>query len=74
MALRISSADRGPLGEPGQPLFSLLAAGAGRYTAFGGGAPAVGSGGELLVGPGVSGGTRHQGAEIASKIVGKFRE
>lgn len=73
VALRISTADLGPLVEPGQPLFPLLAAGAGRYIAFGGGAPVVGSGGELLAGLGISAGTGDQDAEIASKIVGKYR-
>jgi uncharacterized protein GlcG (DUF336 family) len=73
VALRMSTVDLGPLVEPGQPLFPLLAAGAGRYIAFGGGAPIFGGSGEFLAGLGVSGGMSHQDAEIASTTVSKFR-
>ena len=66
VALRMKTADLGPLVEPGQPLFPLIAAGGGRYTAFGGGVPINGISGELLAGLGISGGTSQQDAAIAT--------
>lgn len=49
--------------EPGGPLFGLTFVAGGRFVAFGGGAPLL-SGGKVVAGVGVSGGTTEQDVEI----------
>jgi uncharacterized protein GlcG (DUF336 family) len=57
------TADLEPLVQPGQPLFSLLALGGGRFCAMGGGVP-LSRDGQLVAGVGVSGGTVDQDLSI----------
>jgi uncharacterized protein GlcG (DUF336 family) len=52
--VRLRTADLLPLVPPGQALFPLMSQG--RYSAMGGGAPLT-SGGEVVAGVGISGGT-----------------
>jgi uncharacterized protein GlcG (DUF336 family) len=52
--VRMPTADILPLVQPGYPLFPLMSQG--RYCAMGGGAPLT-SGGEVVAGVGISGGT-----------------
>ncbi len=57
------TADLFAMAQPGQPLFALVGLSGGRYCAMGGGVPLT-SGGALIAGIGVSGGTVDQDMEI----------
>jgi uncharacterized protein GlcG (DUF336 family) len=57
------TADLVPLVQPGAELFPLLAVSGGRYSAMGGGVPLT-SGGQVIAGVGVSGGTTAQDVAI----------
>jgi uncharacterized protein GlcG (DUF336 family) len=59
--VRMRTADLLPLVQPGQPLFPLMSQSS--YCAMGGGAPLV-SGGQVIGGVGVSGGTVEQDVAI----------
>jgi uncharacterized protein GlcG (DUF336 family) len=52
-----------PLVQPGQPLYPLIMASGGRYTAVGGGVPLTREG-QVIAGVGVSGGTTEQDIAI----------
>ena len=60
--VRMRTADLLPLVQPGQPLFPLMQL-RGSYCAMGGGAPLI-SGGQVIAGVGVSGGTVEQDVAI----------
>src|SRR5580704_11587055 len=57
------TADLVPLVQPGAELYPLLAVSGGRYSAMGGGVPLT-SGGQVIAGVGVSGGTTAQDVAI----------
>ena len=57
------TADLVPLVQPGAELYPLLAVSGGRYSAMGGGVPLT-SGGQVIAGVGVSGGTTAQDIAI----------
>ena len=57
------TADLVPLVQPGAELYPLLAVSGGRYSAIGGGVPLT-SGGQVIAGVGVSGGTTAQDIAI----------
>ncbi len=59
--VRMRTADLLPLVQPGQPLFPLMSQGS--YCAMGGGAPLI-SGGQVVAGVGVSGGSVEQDVAI----------
>lgn len=59
----LRTAELSPLVQPGQPLFPLTGLSDGRYCSTGGGAP-LKSGGEMIAGVGVSGGTVDQDVAI----------
>ena len=59
--VRMRTADLLSLVQPGQPLFPLMSQSS--YCAMGGGAPLI-SGGQVVAGVGVSGGTVEQDVEI----------
>jgi uncharacterized protein GlcG (DUF336 family) len=59
--VRMRTADLLPLLQPGQPLFPLMSQGS--YCAMGGGAPLI-SGGQVVAGVDVSGGTVEQDVAI----------
>jgi uncharacterized protein GlcG (DUF336 family) len=59
----IRTADLTPLVQPGQELFALMGLSGGRFCSMGGGAP-LNSGGQLVAGVGVSGGTVAQDVSI----------
>jgi uncharacterized protein GlcG (DUF336 family)/catechol 2,3-dioxygenase-like lactoylglutathione lyase family enzyme len=59
----LRTADLSPLVQPGQDLFPLMGLSGGRYCSMGGGAPLT-SGGQLVAGIGVSGGTVEQDVGI----------
>jgi len=58
-----STAELGPLVQPGQPLYALLAMAGGRFTAMAGGIPLKHEG-RVFAGVGVSGGTTDQDVAI----------
>lgn len=58
-----------PLVQPGQPLFPLSMVSAGRFCAMGGGVPLT-SGGQVVAGVGVSGGTVEQDIAIVEAALG----
>jgi uncharacterized protein GlcG (DUF336 family) len=64
--VRLRTADLLPLVQPGQPLFPLMSQG--RYCAMGGGAP-ITSGGEVIAGVGVSGGTVDEDVAILEAAI-----
>ena len=64
--VRMRTADLLPLVQPGYPLFPLMSQG--RYCAMGGGAPLT-SGGEVVAGVGVSGGTVEQDVAILEAAI-----
>ena len=61
--VELRTAELSPLVQPGQPLFPLTGLSDGRYCSMGGGAP-LKSGGEMIAGVGVSGGTVDQDVAI----------
>jgi uncharacterized protein GlcG (DUF336 family) len=61
--VRIRTADLAPLVQPGAELYPLLAVSGGRYSAMGGGVPLT-SGGRVIAGVGVSGGTTEEDVAI----------
>ena len=63
------TADLVPLVQPGAELYPLLAVSGGRYSAMGGGVPLT-SGGQVIAGVGVSGGTTAQDVAIVEAAVG----
>ena len=64
--VRLRTADLLPLVQPGQPLFPLMSQG--RYCAMGGGAPLT-SGGKVIAGVGVSGGTVDEDVAILEAAI-----
>jgi uncharacterized protein GlcG (DUF336 family) len=72
VAHRIATADLTVLAAPGGPLAGLQANGGGRYVVFGGGVPCW-SGGVVVGGVGVSGGTAEQDMECAEAAATLFR-
>ena len=64
--VRLRTADLLPLVQPGCALFPLMSQG--RYCAMGGGAPLT-SGGEVVAGVGISGGTVEQDAAILEAAI-----
>ena len=64
--VRLRTADILPMVQPGQPLFPLMSQG--RYCAMGGGAPLT-SGGEVVAGVGISGGTVEQDVAILEAAI-----
>src|ERR1700733_13345612 len=65
---RLAPADILPMVQPGQPLFPLMSQG--RYCAMGGGAPLT-SGGEVVAGVGISGGTVEEDVAILEAAIRK---
>ena len=59
----LRTADLSPLVQPGQELFPLMGLSGGRFCSMGGGAPLI-SGGKLVAGVGVSGGSVEQDVNI----------
>jgi uncharacterized protein GlcG (DUF336 family) len=64
--VRLRTADILPMVQPGQPLFPLMSQS--RYCAMGGGAPLT-SGGEVVAGVGISGGTVEQDVAILEAAI-----
>jgi corrinoid adenosyltransferase len=64
-ATNLPTSDLHPLVQPGEPLYELIAAEAGRVITFGGGSPLRSQDEQVTGGVGVSGGTVEQDAEIA---------
>ena len=64
--VRMRTADLLPLVQPGCPLFPLMSQG--RYCAMGGGAP-LASGGEVVAGVGISGGTVEEDVAILEAAI-----
>ena len=64
--VRMRTADLLPLVQPGYPLFPLMSQG--RYCAMGGGAPLT-SGGEVVAGVGISGGTVEEDVAILEAAI-----
>ena len=62
------TADLVPLVQPGAELYPLLAVSGGRYSAMGGGVPLT-SGGQVIAGVGVSGGTTEQDISIVEAAI-----
>lgn len=73
VAHRIATADLGPLTAPGGPLQGMHANGGGRYVVFAGGMPCW-SGGRVVGGVGVSGGTVEEDSACAAAAVAVFEE
>ena len=59
----LRTAEISPLVQPGQELFPLMGLSGGRFCSMGGGAPLT-SGGQLVAGVGISGGTVEQDVNI----------
>jgi uncharacterized protein GlcG (DUF336 family) len=64
----VRTAELGPLVQPGQSLYALLAMAGGRYTAMAGGVPLKHEG-RVFAGVGVSGGTTDQDVAIVDAAI-----